>query len=147
VAFLRAQYNLDARAVEQAATAQRDMKSNDATVKGYEDPVIFLGSDWTNNDLALNESYWNWGNTYGGHLPFTSTYAWPGPGRSVVVLSRRYALIDPAGHQVGGGNWNPTFTLRPVRDEFKVVRQKLYIAADGRAADAAVEEIMKAVVR
>jgi hypothetical protein len=147
VAFLAAQYNLDARAVEQAATAQRDAKSNDATVKGYEDPVIFLGNEWTNNDLALNESYWNWGNTYGGHLPFTSTYAWPGPGRAVVGLSRRYALIDPAGRQVGGGYWNPTFTIRPVRDEFKVVRQKLYIAADARDADAGVEELTKAVGR
>ena len=65
----------------------------------------------------------------------------------VFVTRHPSELIDPAGRQVGGGNWNPTFTIRPVRDEFKVDRQKLYIAADARDADAAVAELMKAVGR
>jgi hypothetical protein len=57
----------------------------------------------------------------------------------VVALSCRYALIDPVGRQVGG-YWDPSFNIRPVRDEFKVVTQKLFIAAAGRDADVAVEK-------
>jgi len=145
-AFLRETFGIDAQGIEQAAVVEKDPRG-DQNVKEYDKVLIFIGSEWTNNDLALHGSYWNWGNTYGGHLPFTTSYAWPGKGRAVIALSRRYALIDSNGRQVGGGYWNREFIIRPVKREFRVVRQKLHVAADGDDAAKAVDALIRATGR
>jgi hypothetical protein len=65
----------------------------------------------------------------------------------VIALSRRYALIDSSGRQVGGGYWNREFIIRSVKREFRVVRQKLHVAADGEDAAKAVDALIRAMGR
>ena len=140
-ASLRDRFGLDVSVKEQAATTPNP--DADQAVEHWAEPLVFIGDEWTNNDMALHATYWNWGNTCAPHLPFTATYAWPGKGRAVISLSRRYALIGQGGNQVGGGRWGFDHQVRKVQDTFPVVRRKLHIAANGDDAVKAVDELIK----
>jgi hypothetical protein len=137
--ILREQFKINVTVTEQAATTPTPTAGN--AVEHWAEPLILIGDEWTNNDMAMHGAYWSWGNYYGPHMPFTATYAWPGKGRAVVSLSRRYALIAPDGGQVGGGRWSPGVRVRQVRDSFPVVRRKLHIAANGEDAVRAIEAL------
>ncbi len=141
-AVLREQLQLNVSTAEQTART----KDEDPThTEHWADATILIGDEWTNNDLALAGAYWNWGNHYGPHLPFTATYAWPGKGRTVVSLSRRYALITNQGWQVGGGRVGAEYRVLPVKDSYGSLRRKLYIAGNGddavKAVGAVIDEI------
>jgi len=135
-AFLRDNFAIDASAIEQAV--KRPDKPDAQVGKEYEKPVVLIGDEWTNNDMAMHGAYW--GIAYGAHMPFTATYAWPGPGRAVVSLSRRYALIDENGRQPFA--WTDAYRLRPVERRFPLVRRKLHIAANGPDASHAVAALV-----
>jgi len=138
-AFMREKFGIDATVTEQAV--KRPDKPDAQVGKEYEKPVVLIGDEWTNNDLAMHGAYW--GIAYGAHMPFTATYAWPGPGRAVVSLSRRYALINESGGQPFA--WNDSYRLRPVERRFPLVRRKLHIAANGADASRAVEVLLRAL--
>ena len=146
-AMLRETFALDAVAVEQASTAERISDGSDQRVTDYALPVIFIGTEWTNNDLAVHGAYWNWPGMYGPHLPFTSTYAWPGEGRAVVSLSRRYALVSDKGEFNQGSFTQDVFILRKVEDYWPKARRKLHIAANGDDATAAVDALIERLVK
>jgi peptidoglycan hydrolase-like protein with peptidoglycan-binding domain len=135
-AFLQTKFGKAPVVTNQLATVPAAM--DQPVAKDYEKAVVLIGDEWTNNDLGLHGAYW--GAAYGAHLPFTATYSWPGPGRAVVALSRPYALT------VDG---NVPFMavhgleLRRVKPEWLLLRRKLYIAANGADALAAVETIIK----
>lgn len=136
-AFLKDQFGVNVAMTEQSA---KPPPAYDQPLSAdWQKPVIFVGDEWTNNDLAMHGAYW--GIAYGAHLPFTSTYAWPGKGRAVVSLSRRYALTD----ETGGIPFMATHALkiRPVKREWPVLRRKLHIAANGADALAAVEMLTR----
>jgi len=138
---LRQRFGLEATVREQWANVPAAF--DQPLGKEYETPVIFIGDEWSNNDLAMHGAYW--GTAYGPHLPFTATYAWPGPGRAVVSLSRPYALVDENGHvpfQFGAG-----IRIRPVEDRWSLVRRKLYVAGNGNDALAAVDAVIKELER
>jgi len=141
--FLRSRFDLDAVAVEQSSTAERINDGSDQRVHNFAAPVIFIGTEWTNNDLALHGTYWNWPGMYGPHLPFTSTYAWPGQGRAVVSLSRRYALVSEEGRFNQGSFTQDVFQIRKVEDRWPQARRKLHIAANGPDARQAVNELIE----
>ena len=138
VAVLREKYGVDAAAVEQSVEAPAMLKG---PIKGFEKPVVLIGNEWTNNDMAMHGAYW--GVSYGAHLPFTATYAWPGKGRAVVALSRRYALMDADGRQPF--SWQSSFDLRPVEPRFPLLRRKLHVAADGADAERAMDAVVAAL--
>ena len=96
----------------------------------------------------MHGGFWaeNGGTFYGAHMPFTASYAWPGEGRAVVSLSRRYALIDEKGGLVTG-YFTDRYRIRPVNSEYPLVRRKLHIAANGPDAQRAVEAIVAEVGR
>jgi len=142
-AALREQFGLEVAIKEQAATTPKP--DTDQAVEHWAEPLILIGDEWSNNDIALHASYWNWGNTCAPHLPFTATYAWPGKGRAVISLSRAYALIGQGGNQVGGGRWNFDHRVRKVQDTFPVVRRKLYVAGNGDDALRAVDDLIKEI--
>jgi len=130
--FLRESFGKDAQPIAQSSTVDN---WPDVRVSHLDDPWILIGNDWTNNDMALHGAYWNWNAKYGPHLPFTATYAWPGEGRAVAGLSRRYTLNNAA-----QGN-------RPVGDPFRQGRRTLFIAGDGEDALNAVKAIIEAIWR
>ena len=142
-ACLREQFGLEATITEQATTTATP--DSGTSVEHWAEPLVLIGDEWTNNDMALHASYWNWGNTCAPHLPFTATYAWPGEGRAVISLSRRYALIGQGGNQVGGGRWGFGHQIRKVQDRFPAVRRKLYIAGNGEDAARAVERLIREI--
>ena len=84
---LKQRFKLDIEAVEQCMPVPEVI---DTPLKGFERAEILIGTEWTNNDMAMHGAYW--GLAYGAHLPFTATYAWPGPGRAVVALSQHVCL-------------------------------------------------------
>jgi len=131
-------FGIVAESVQQCVTPA---EKPDSPLKGFEAPVILIGDEWTNNDMAMHGAYW--GIAYGAHLPFTATYAWPGAGRAVVALSRRYALIDENGRHPFA--WNSSYALRPVQRTFPLVRRKLHVAANGPDAERAVDAILAAL--
>jgi len=137
-AALKERFKLDMEVAEQCLPVPEKL---DTPLKGFEKAVVLIGDEWTNNDMAMHGAYW--GIAYGAHLPFTATYAWPGPGRAVVALSRKYALIDEKGSQPFA--WNNSYALRPVEPRFPLVRRKLHIAANGRDAENAVDAIRAAL--
>lgn len=140
--FLRDKFALETQIIQQATQAEHD-ESGEQKIPDFNKPLVFIGDEWTNNDLALHGSYWNWGNFYGPHLPFTSNYVWPGKGRAVIALSRKYSLIDAGGRQVGGGKFNVnSVSIRPVEDRFQTVRRKLHIAANGDDAVKGVDALI-----
>ena len=134
--FLRDRFGVEATAVEQLVKHPGKL---DASIgREYEAAEVLIGDEWTNNDLAMHGAYW--GIAYGAHMPFTATYAWPGSGRAVVSLSRRYALIDKDGRHPFA--WGDGYALRPVERRFPLVRRKLHIAANGPDAERAVDAIL-----
>jgi len=137
-AALKERFNLEVEVAEQCLPVPEKL---DTPLKGFEKAAVLIGDEWTNNDMAMHGAYW--GLAYGAHLPFTATYAWPGPGRAVVALSRKYALIDEKGSQPFA--WNNSYALRPVEPRFPLVRRKLHIAANGRDAENAVDAILAAL--
>ncbi len=139
--FLQRRYGLRAETIAQRVA--RPARPEAAVGKEHEEVLVFLGNEWSNNDLAMHGAYW--GLAYGAHLPFTSTYAWPGPGRAVVALSRAHALCDANGSIPF--SWNPGHNLRPVERRFQLLRRKLHIAGDGPDADAAVECVIRLMER
>jgi len=147
--FLRETFGLDAVAVEQASTCEIANDGTGQNVTNYLTPVIFIGTEWTNNDLAIHGAFWNWPAMYGPHLPFTSTYAWPGEGRAVVSLSRRYALLTDRGESilVNGAFSAEVFDIRKVEDRWPLVRRKLHIAANGDDAQAAVDTLIERLTK
>ena len=148
-AFLREKFELDAVAVEQSSVCEITNEGTGQHVTNFATPVIFIGTEWTNNDLAIHGAFWNWPAMYGPHLPFTSTYAWPGEGRAVVSLSRRYALLDEKGDiiLVNGAFSADVFDIRKVEDRWPLVRRKLHIAANGDDAQAAVEALIERLTK
>jgi hypothetical protein len=134
--YLRDRFGIDAAVVEQAVKPSD--KPADPVGREYEKAVVLLGDEWTNNDMAMHGAYW--GVAYGAHLPFTATYAWPGPGRAVVSLSRPYALIDGNGKVPFA--WNDSCRLRPVERQWPLFRRKLHVAADGADASRAVDALI-----
>jgi hypothetical protein len=133
---LRSGFGLRVEVVEQAA--KKPAAITDPLANDWQAPVALIGDDWTNSDLAMHGAYW--GVAYGAHLPFTATYAWPGEGRAVVSLSRRYALTGP-----GGGipfQYMSGVELRPVQPTWPLQRRKLYIAGNAADAEAAVETVL-----
>jgi len=147
--FLREKLDLNVEAVEQTSSAERLDGGADQRVTNYDKALIFIGNEWTNNDMALHGAFWNWPVLYGPHLPFTATYAWPGEGRAVVSLSRRYALLDEKGQSM----WSyfsfsgEIMAIRKVEDRWPLARRKLHIAANGgdaqKAVDALIERLTK----
>jgi hypothetical protein len=138
--LLRQRFGLSVTLTEQAAKP-KSMTSGES-VEHWADPLVLIGDEWTNNDMAMHGAYWNWGNFYAPHLPFTATHAWPGKGRAVISLSRRYALIGQDGSQTGGYRWNLDRQVRQVQDKFPVVRRKLHVAGNGEDAVRAVEALI-----
>ena len=136
-ACMRERSGIDVETIEQAV--KRPDKPEGSIGKEYEKPVVLIGDEWTNNDLAMHGAYW--GIAYGAHMPFTATHMWPGPGRAVVSLSRRHALIDKNGRHPFA--WNDTYRLRPVERRFPLVRRKLHIAANGADAERAVGALLR----
>ena len=142
-AYLRTTLGLDARPVAQ--TARVGARTGDwADTVDFDKALIFIGNEWTNNDMALHGAYW--GLAYGPHLPFTATYAWPGAGRAVISLSRRYALLDDKGHNTSY-RFYLNIGLRKVEDSYPLFRRKLYIAADGTDALVAVNTLIAQLER
>ena len=141
-ALLREKFQLNVEAVEQSSRAEQINDGTDQRVHDFALPVIFIGTEWTNNDLALHGTYWNWPGMYGPHLPFTSTYAWPGEGRAVVSLTRRHALVSEEGRFNQGAFTQDVFILRPVEDRWPQARRKLHIAANANDASAAVDALI-----
>ncbi|MBM4031397.1 MAG: hypothetical protein FJ291_06370 [Planctomycetes bacterium] len=138
---LRDRFGVDATAIEQAV--KRPDKPDGQVGREFEKPVVLIGDEWTNNDLAMHGAYW--GVAYGPHMPFTATHAWPGPGRAVVSLSRRYALMDKGGRPPFV--WNDSCSLRPVERGLPLVRRKLHVAANGADASRAVEALSRVLER
>ncbi len=135
---LKGRFGLEVTVTEQSCKVP---DKPDTPVKDFDLPVILIGDEWTNNDLAMHGAYW--GIAYGANQPFTATYAWPGAGRAVVSLSRRYALIrEDGGHPFA---WDRGVALRAVERRFPLVRRKLHIAANGPDADRAVDAILAAI--
>ena len=145
-ATLREKFTLDAEPLEQTSTIEDpDFAAKpDARLKNQYDALIYIGNDWTNNDMAAQGSFWNWNAKYDPHVPFTATYAWPGKGRAVVSLSRRYALITQNG-DVMNGVFRHDWRVRKVDDRFAQVRRRLHIAADGQDAERAVGALIELV--
>lgn len=145
--FLQEQYDANAKTVRQVAEISKVRQERRHRwvhmVENRDAPMIYIGTEWTNNDLALGASYWNWGNTWGPRVPFTSSYRWPGEGRAVVGLSRPFAL-HRSGRLVGGRHWGG-HGIHPVRRDSRLLRRKLHVAANGEDALAAVEALMEAV--
>ncbi len=141
--FLREEFGMNAVPVEQVTTTEG---YPDVRVRNEYVPLIYIGNDWSNNDLALQGAFWNWNSKYGPHLPFTATYMWPGEGRAVVSLSRKYALINENG-QVCTYRFNHNWRIRPVEDRFPQVRRRLYIGGDGSDAERAVRAIIAEIGR
>jgi len=136
VAFLRSELGVDAKVIAQAV---KKPPAPDAPIgREYESVDILIGDEWTNNDMGMLGAYW--GIAYGAHLPFTATYAWPGPGRAVASLSRRYALIDEGGRIPFA--YTHEYRLRLVDRRFPLVRRKLFIAANGADAEHAVDAVV-----
>jgi len=146
-AFLREKFDLDAVAVEQASRAERINDGSDQRVHDFAVPVIFIGTEWTNNDLAVHGAYWNWPGMYGPHLPFTTTYAWPGEGRAVVSLSRRHALVSEDGRFNQGSFTQDVFQIRKVEDRWPQACRKLHLAANGDDATAAVDTLIERLAK
>ncbi|MFP4026206.1 MAG: beta-galactosidase trimerization domain-containing protein [Candidatus Brocadiia bacterium] len=148
--FLRNRYGIAARIVQQAAKIEDFDKPGDRFhVADYAGPVILIGHEWDNNDIALYESMWPWRygtyqRPYGAHVPFTSSYEWPGSERAVVSMSRRHALINAKGEQVHF-RWKRHYKLRKVNPDYPLLRSKLYIAGSGDTALKAVNAIIEVV--
>ena len=140
--FLHDRLGVNATTTAQAATLDADPVRPNAT--GQEKATVFIGTEWTNNDLALHGAYW--GTSYTPHMPFTATYMWPGPGRAVISLSRRYALLNDKGQQCSW-RFSQAFKIRPVLDTYPYYRRKLHIAANGPDALAAVETLITSLNR
>ena len=140
--LMRDRFGIDAQPVQQCAEIENPdfVKAPDTRLKNHYDPLVYIGNDWTNNDMACQGAFWNWNAKYDPHVPFTATYAWPGPERAVVSLSRRYALINEGGEVM---NWvyRHDWRIRKVEDRFPQVRRRLHIAGDGPAAEKAVDAI------
>ena len=134
-AVLRERYGVDVATIEQSVETPEALKDR---IEGFEKPVVLIGDEWTNNDMAMHGAYW--GIAYGAHMPFTATYAWPGQGRAVVALSRRYALMDANGRQPF--DWQSSFDLRPVEPRFPLLRRKLHVAANGADAERAIDAVI-----
>ena len=134
--FLREKLGVDATTVEQAVKMPANY--TDRLGNEWQTPVILIGDEWTNNDMGMHGAYW--GVAYGAHLPFTATYAWPGEGRAVVSLSRRYVLTDDTGRIPFQADLS--LRLRPAERRFTLLRRKLHIAANGKDAERAVNEII-----
>ena len=142
-AAMREKFGIDAQPVEQAASIEDtdfDAKP-DVRLKNQYDALIYIGNDWSNNDMACQGGFWNINAKYDPHVPFTATYAWPGKGKAVVSLSRRYALINTNG-DVMQGVYRHDWRVRKVEDRFPQVRRRLHIAADGPGADRAVAAVI-----
>ena len=137
--FLRQRYKLNAVAVAQLTTLDTADPTRPNPL-GYDKALIFIGNEWSNNDLALHGGYW--GNGYTPHMPFTTTYMWPGEGRAVISLSRKYALLDDNGRQCSY-RFHQGFKIRPVEDRFPLYRRKLHIAANGADAMMAVDYLVE----
>jgi hypothetical protein len=135
---LKTRFGVDASVVEQVLQVPANP---DTPLAGFEKPMVLIGDEWTNNDLAMHGAYW--GLAYSAHLPFTATYPWPGVGRAVVSLSRPYALINEEGRHPFA--WAKGYALRPVDRRFSLVRRKLHIAANGQDADRAVDSVLAAL--
>lgn len=142
-ASMKDRWGVEASISEQTTTA--DAKNKNEKTEHSGDASIFIGDDWTNNDMAMQGSFWNWGNHYGAHLPFTATYAWPGKGRAVVSLSRRYGLMTKDGWRVGQGRVGAEYQVLKYKD---ATGRKLFIAGNGedavKAVTAVIEEFGKA---
>jgi hypothetical protein len=136
-AWLGKRYGLDAEATAQLVKKPARMEDN--LGREYEAARILIGNEWTNNDMAMHGAYW--GISCGAHLPFTATYAWPGPGHAVVSLSRRYALTDPSGGIPFMATEN--LRLRPVQNDWPLLRRKLHVAGNGADAEVAVAELIR----
>jgi hypothetical protein len=136
-AWLGKRYGLDAEATAQLVKKPARMEDN--LGREYEAARILIGNEWTNNDMAMHGAYW--GISCGAHLPFTATYAWPGPGHAVVSLSRRYALTDPSGGIPFMAAEN--LRLRPVQNDWPLLRRKLHVAGNGADAEVAVAELIR----
>ncbi|HUU69865.1 MAG TPA: beta-galactosidase trimerization domain-containing protein [Planctomycetota bacterium] len=134
--FLGQQFGLDVQTTEQAA--RLPAKMGDQLGNEWQQPLILIGNEWTNNDMAMHGAYW--GTAYGAHLPFTTTYAWPGDGRAVVSLSRRYALTNNDGRIPFQAQLD--ISIRPVERRWPLLRRKLHIAANGNDAERAVDEVI-----
>ena len=142
-AALRETFGIAAEPAEQVCSIE-DPNQPDVRVKNQYSALVYIGNEWNNNDLALQGAFWNWNSKYDPHVPFTSTYAWPGKGRAVVSLSRRYALITQNGdvmNQVFRHDWR----VRKVEDRFGQVRRRLHIGADGEDAVRAVDAVVEAI--
>jgi len=139
--FVQEELGVSVATTEQAA--QTPPAHTDPLGSEWQKPVILIGDEWTNNDLAMHGAYW--GIAYGAHLPFTATYAWPGKGRAVVSLSRPYVLTTPDGRVPFMAT--PGLELRRAADAWPVLRRKLHIAGNGRDAERAVREIIRLVKR
>jgi hypothetical protein len=135
-AVMRDRFGIDAAAVEQAVKPSG--KPNEPVGKEYEKAAVLIGDEWTNNDMAMHGAYW--GIAYGAHMPFTATYAWPGPGRAVVSLSRPYAVIDGSGRTPF--MWTDSTLMRPVERKWPLFRRKLHVAANGADAVRAVDAVI-----
>jgi len=144
-AVLRGNFAIDAETVEQTSAIE-DPNNPDVRLKNHYAPLIYIGNDWNNNDMAAQAAFWNWNAKYDPHVPFTSTYAWPGAGRAVVSLSRRYALITQGGDVM---NWifRHDWRVRKVEDRFWQVRRRLHIGADGEAVVRAVDAIIAVITQ
>ena len=137
--FLREKFKIKAVAVAQLTTLDIADPTR-PNPRGYEQALIFIGNEWSNNDLGLHGGYW--GNGYTPHMPFTATYMWPGAGRAVISLSRRYALLDDNGRQCSW-RFNMGFKIRLVEDRWPLYRRKLHIAANGADAMMAVDSLLR----
>jgi hypothetical protein len=143
-AFIGRTFPITVAVTNQAAVPGLGERGQD--IRRWQDPLILIGDEWTNNDLAMHGGFWaeNGGTFYGAHMPFTASYAWPGEGRAVVSLSRRHALIDEKGGLVTG-YFTDQYRIRPVKPEYPLVRRKLHIAANAADARRAVEAILAEV--
>ena len=142
--FLRNHFHLNTSTVEQSSVCVlENLVRANLRLTDYEKPVIFIGTDWSNNDIALQSAYWAWPVLYGPHLPFTATYEWPGKGRALVALSREYALVNDRGRPITpNDSYNSQYEIRKVKHQWPLVRRKLYIAADGENAQKAVDYLI-----
>jgi len=55
------------------------------------DAAVLIGSAWSNNTIASQDSGWPYNNVQCSQLAsarLTATYAWPGGGRGIVALTR-----------------------------------------------------------
>ena len=157
--FISGKFNVRTQITQQAAETKdeppmgsRIRNGSDVTPpRGHEKVLIFIGNEWTNNDMALHAAYWNMGignqlGAYGPHLPFTASFNWPGKGRAVVSLSRPYAMVTEEGWKINSFI-NQDYRIRPVQKKFSLVRRKLYIAGDAADAESAVEAIISLLLK